>query len=171
MDKFKSILTVAVLTVAAMLFTSQANAQRNAYGGLYVLDGATTQALATTAAKLTAFTTVTESSTQDGSIVPSVSGDNIALLANGVYLIHLDVTASVGTADIQVTYALRNGSTAIAGAECRHEGEAADVPSNASLTWIYKPTAAATLNVYVESESSTPNLTVIDAQLVVVRLQ
>ena len=170
-DFSKIWLIFSVVVLACFAMSPDVQAQRIAYGGLYVVDGSTAQSLSTTAAKMTGFTAVTEATSGDVSVVPSAANDNVALLANGVYLIHLDVTASIDTADIEVTYALRDGTTAITGAECRHEGEAAGVPSNASLTWIYNPTAAGTLNVYVESESGTPDVTPIDAQLVVVRLR
>lgn len=163
----------ALVAALALLLgcSHSAHAQGNAYGGLYVSGGSTAQTLSTTAAKMTGFTTALPSSAGDTSVVPSAANDNIALLANGVYLIKLDVTALVDTADIQITFALRDGTTAITGAQCKLEAEAAAVPTNASMSWIYKPTAAGTLNVYVASESGTPDLTPVDCQLTVVRIK
>ncbi len=142
-----------------------------AFGGLYVTGGAAAQALATSAAKLTGFTTVTAGSSVHGdqSVVPVAASDHV-LLKPGTYLAMFNITALVGTADIQVLFTLRNGTTAVAGAACNLEAEASDVPTNTSFAMPFTITADATMSIYAASESATPNLTPVEAQLSFVRL-
>ncbi len=169
MKPLTAILAVAVFCLSTFAVVDDASAK---YGGLYVSGGETAQALSTTAAKMTGFAAVAESGADDGdqSVVATLADDTVTLLGGGTYLVSFDITALVGTADIQVAFTLRNGTTAITGATCGLEAEAADVPTNASMTWIYRPTADAVLSVYTASESGTPNLTPVDAQLSVVRI-
>lgn len=167
MNPFKLALA-AIILIASLASFAHAD---GSYGGLYVSAGAAAQAMSTSAAKLTGFVTALPNDSTDVSVTPVAASDHITLVAGGVYLIHFDITALVGTADITINYTLRDGSTAITGATCSMEAEAATTPTNTSMTFIYKPTAAATLSVYAASASSTPNLTPQHATLIVTRIQ
>lgn len=166
----KPMLAVIALAVS-LLAASVANAQ--GYGGLYVNGGAAAQALSTSAAKITGFTAATAKNDDDTSVVPVAASDHITLLAGGVYLIHFDCSAIIGTADITVTYSLRNGATAITGAQCSAHAITGMTtrPVNSSMSFVYAPTSNATLSVYAASASGTPNLTPVDANLIVHRIK
>lgn len=164
--------TLCVLILLAVsLQCGIVHAQKVAYGGLYVSGGSTSQNATATAAKVTGFAASQPTDGGDKSIVANVSADTISLLSGGVYLIQFDVTAELGTADVQIYYTLRNGATAITGAKCKLEAEATGVPTNTSMSILFKPTAAATLSVYHESETGTVAVTPTDMQLTVIRIQ
>lgn len=147
-----------------------ANAQ---FGGLYVTGGSTGQTLATTAAKLTSFTDAlaANGATQEGdrSVTPVAASDHVTLMAGGVYEIRWTYS---GTADAttRITYSLRDGTTAITGATAS-VNHVASTAMGAGITFLYRPTSDCNLSVFAAAASGTPALTVIDSQLIVVRVK
>lgn len=169
----KSFVCLLALLAGSLLASTCSAQTGGAYGGLYVSGGSTAQALAVTAAKMTGFVTALPSSSSHGdqSVVSTAASDVVTVKAGGTYLVHFDCSAVVGTADIEVAFTLRAAATAITGATCTMEVETSAGPTNASMTFLYTPAADAALSIYVASESSTPNFTPVDAQLVVVRVR
>lgn len=167
------IFSVALLAASLLALPAHAQFSGGAHGGLYVSGGSTAQALSTTAAKMTGFVTALPSSSSGGdtSVVSTAASDIVSVKSGGTYLIHFDCTAEMGTADIAANFTLRAGATAITGATCKLLAENTSVPTNASMTFLYTPTADVDLSIYVASASATPNFTPVDAQLVVVRIR
>ena len=168
----KSVLTGLLAVCIAGSLASTASAE-GAYGGMYVTGGSTAQALAVTAAKMTGFVTALPGSATfgDTAVSEDVANDEIDLDAGGVYLIHLDVTAQMGTADIAATLQLAGGGTVITGATCSLIGEVAGADTNTSMTWLYVPATDLALSVYVKSASATPDFTPVNAQLIVHKIR
>lgn len=174
MISLKRLGLVACMLVLAMLAMAPiAQAADNAHGGLYVTGGSTGQTLATSAAKLTAFTDAmaASSSSNDGdqSVTPVAASDYITLAAGGTYEIRW-VACATADATTRVTYTLRDGSTAITGATASIN-HVASTAMTTGISFLYKPTSSCNLSVYAVAASGTPAVTVIDSQLVVVRLK
>lgn len=167
MKQFQLAFAACAALIFGAIFAQESNAQ---YGSLFVSGGSTAQALATTAAKMTGFATLGATNPQDTSVTPALAADTITVKGGGRYMVRFDSTALMGTADIQVTYTLRNGATAITGAACAFEAEDVAVPVHTGFHFIYEPAADAVLSIYVASESATPNLTPVHAQFSVVRM-
>lgn len=145
----------------------------NAFGGLYVTGGSTAQALATSPAKMTGFAAAyTGSSARDGdqSIVPVLASDHVTLKP-GVYLVNFHCAANVASLNVEVTYDLRAGANVVATVpRARVEASDAAAVTNASFSGIFTVATEANYSIYVASESGTPNLTPVDANLSFVRL-
>lgn len=164
----KNFVLCLAIAVSCLAFSPE-KADAKGWGGMYVSAGAAAQALSVTAAKFTGFVTALPSSSANGdtSVVSVIASDHITL-APGHYLIRFDYA---GTADATtlVTFTLRNGATAITGASTRLNHPAATTVAT-SMSFIFNPTAAATLSVYAVSASGTPSITASDCQIVVCRL-
>jgi hypothetical protein len=144
----------------------------NAYGGLYVTAGATAQALSTTAAKMTGFAAAYTGASSDGdqSVVPVLASDHVTLKP-GRYLVNFNCSANVATINIEVTYDLRAGATAVSTVpKAKVEASDAAAVTCASFSGVFTVATEANYSVYVASESSTPNLTPVEANLSFVRL-
>lgn len=167
----RKVLGLAMACIAlTAFFVQEANAQL-AVGGLTRTGAGVAQALSTSAAKFTAFTAALPSTTTDGdqSIVASVANDNVAVVAGGVYVIRFSYS---GTADATaaITYSIRDGATAITGAEATINHPASTSVSG-SIDTVYRPTAAGTLNVYAVAGTGTPNITATTSNFVVMRIK
>lgn len=86
----KNLFGVIAVLFGLLLSTT---AKAESYGGLYLTGAGSAQALSTTAAKFTAFTTAMVSSTLHGdqSVVSNVASDNVSVIGGGVYLIRFGI--------------------------------------------------------------------------------
>lgn len=144
----------------------------NAYGGLHVTGASSAQALATSAAKMTGFAVATSGSSSDGdqSIVPVLASDHVTLKP-GRYMVNFSCSALVASANVEVTYDLRAGTTAVSTVpKAVVEASDAGAMTCASFNGQFTVATEANYSVYVASESGTPNLTPEEASLSFVRL-
>ena len=163
-----------VALAVASLFAVPAQAQSGgAYGGMYVTGGSTAQALSTTAAKMTGFATAAVSSSSDGdqSIVTTIASD-VVTLQPGTYMATFNVSAAISVINVEATFSLRNGATAVGtGTSCVIESSDAAATASGGFCGIFTVSSEATISVYAAAETGTPNLTPSEAQLTLVRLK
>lgn len=144
----------------------------NAVGGLYVTGGAAAQALATTAARMTGFAAVYSGSDVDGdqAVVPVLASDWVTLRP-GRYMVNFHCAAVCASANVEVTYELRAGTTAVATVpKAVVEASDAAAMTCASFNGVVNVTTTANYSVFVASESGTPNLTPREASLMFTRI-
>ena len=164
-----SIKKFVLLLAFAVCFAPQEAQAQKGWGGMYASGASAAQVLSTTAAKFTGFVTAMPSSSTGGdtSVVSVVASDQITL-APGHYNIRFDYSGTADAATL-VTFTLRNGVTAITGASTRIN-HPISTNVTASISFLYNPTAAATLSVYAVAAAATPAITATDCQIVVTRL-
>lgn len=170
MVKSKLFGMVAACVALFCSFASVADAQL-AVGGLTRTGSGVAQPLSTTPAKVTAFTAALPSTSTNGdqSVVAAVADDQVAVVAGGIYVIRFSYT---GTADATtaITFSLRDGSTAITGADATIN-HVASTSMSGSIDTVYRPTANGLINVFAVAASGTPGITATASNLVVMRIQ
>ncbi len=145
----------------------------NAYGSLYVHDGATLQATTSTPAKMVGFATAGPSSDlRDGdlSVVPVLASDHIAVKAGGIYRISFFAAISMSAAAIAQIHA-RFGATELANIAATVEAitAGADKVHHLSSSGFYVPATDGNISLYIETSASV-NTTPTAAQLLVERI-
>lgn len=145
----------------------------NAFGGLYVTGGSTGQALSTTAARMTGFTTAyVGTSTREGdqSVVPVAASDWVTLKP-GTYLVNFDCSGTNSTANVGITADLRAGTTAVATVpKGRNEAPAINGNCPISFSGTFVVSTEANYSVFLVAASGTPSYTPVEANLSFVRL-
>lgn len=162
---------VMAFVAVSFLFVSNGAFAQLAAGGLTKTGAGAAQALSTTAVKFTAFTDLLPSTSTDGdkSVVASVANDNVAVVKGGLYLIRF-AYAGTGSSTDAVTFSVRDGSTAIDGAQST-VNHAASTSVSATIDTIYKPTADGSLSVFAVAAANTPSVTATASNLVVIRIK
>lgn len=147
----------------------------NGYGAIYVADGATGQAVTSTPAKMTGFTTAQSNTNGNLSVSPDVDNDKVTVKAGGIYLVcfHADGASSVN-GEIQAN--VRVGGSEVAYGQCRAAIGANSAASNGtyqltangiSMQCLITPSSDSDVEIYLESSTSltfTPkfaNLTIV----------
>lgn len=135
------------------------------YGGLYVADGASAQAMTTTPAKLTAWA----GNGASNGTTPDHTSDIITIDTNsdGVYSVNFNVAATGNAGTIYVFMLYKNAS-AVTGYQCRLTG-AANAATASLCALVTSVVATDTFSIYCKTVSGSQNVTVIDAQLVIRR--
>lgn len=134
------------------------------FGEIYVENGASAQALSTSYAKISQFTTI-------GSVSPGVvashSNDNIQATVRGAYKCVADISASGTTAGMEVILALFKNGTVIAGTQSRIVLAATIDKMHIQIESIQELSSNDTIDVRAKVVSGTPNFLVEDGRLAI----
>ena len=132
------------------------------YGSITCFEASTQQDNPDTGAKLTCFTT---NGAANGT-TPDHTNDQITINVAGVYDIYFQASFS-GTSSSEVRFRLRKGGTEQNYGCIRKLGTAGDVGSASFIAPGIALVATDVITVYVEQDTATDDLTVVDAQLTV----
>jgi hypothetical protein len=131
------------------------------YGSLYVLDGATQQDnIGTSGSKLTAFTNEGNSH----GTTPSHSNDQITIDIDGKYDVQFQCSFSCAQASSDIAFRLRKNGSELNYGATRSIGTIGDNGSCSFIASAIDLVATDVLTIYVESDTATDDITVIDAQ-------
>lgn len=154
--------TTIPVDVQTVAIAEDAGDVANVYGDIYVTGGSTGQAISSTPAKLTAFA----ANGQSAGVTADHTNDRLTVATTGIYLVGFNVTLSVTSSSLNYKISARvdqvEPTEKIIG---ELDFAATSVPGIITGSGLLSLTADEQVELYVDSSSSTPNITVREAHL------
>ncbi len=141
----------------------------NEFASLYVADGAGTESVTGTAAKMTTFASEGARSDESGSVavVPVVASDKITVLGGGQYFVAFTLSGTLSVAG-DVEASVRMAGVEQAGLKCRANFAASSADQSMSCSGFVEPAATGDIEIYLEGTVAT--LTVVHSSLTATRV-